>query len=125
MTKRDIFSSDKDVSDILFEQEQDNQYRNNIELNLQYISIISQVPKKETIIEFCKIYYQSLIEKLEQSDVKDRPLGTFSDPYSFSIVVIFGTLINIYLPENAGEFNNTLQKHNIHPMVLQYNNLNK
>ncbi|KAG0667894.1 hypothetical protein C6P45_005261 [Maudiozyma exigua] len=120
ITKNDVFPSGKNECGILFKKEQDNQYRNNIEQNLQYISILENLEMNGTVTEFCKKYYQTLIKKFEQSEINDSPLGTFSDPYSFSIVVIFEALVNIYLTEKADEYKTVLQKHNIHPVVFEY-----
>ncbi|GAV55933.1 hypothetical protein ZYGR_0AZ01050 [Zygosaccharomyces rouxii] len=114
-------STTKSIIEGLFEVEKDNQFRNEIEENIQRINILRRMSYS---CEELGSWINNLIDRhlkfLVDTKVVDGPLGWASNPEIFSRICILRILSRTYLPAKSLELEGLLRDHNIHPMIFEY-----
>ena len=109
-------------SDVLFEVEKDNQYRNDVEVYIQYIQLLGDLTPCDTsqLKEFTKKLYAELRCYILEEETRDSILGWLSDADTFTRVLILRKLVETLTPEVSGELWELLREAQAHPLILQY-----
>ena len=113
---------DVEQSDVLFEMEKDNQYRNDMEIYIQYIQLLSDLAPRGTsqIREFTKKLYSELRSYILEEEMIDSVLGWLSNADTFARILILRKLVETFTPEVSSEFLELLRETRAHPLILQY-----
>ncbi|CDH08508.1 uncharacterized protein ZBAI_00290 [Zygosaccharomyces bailii ISA1307] len=117
----DIFAPASTGFDGLFEVEKDNQFRNDIEQNIQYINILKRWHFES--IEFsCWVRYcvERLLTFLKDSETLDGPLGWSSHADVFPRLCIMWNLAQTYATSLVDELEKSLRTRNVHPLIFDY-----
>lgn len=114
-------STSKSIIEGLFEIENNNQFRNSIEENSQYINILRKTRYfSKEFVSWIDTSIESLLRFLENTDTVDGPLGWASNADVFSRLCILINLSKSYLPERSLELQRALKTRNAHPMIFKY-----
>lgn len=120
LTSYNILTLRTNDFDDIFESEKDNQFRNEIEQNLQYVKILSQV--KYDCAELLGWVIQlktELLGFLQSQKIRDTPMGWTSNPEVFSRLCILRMLVGVTEPLQLDFFDARLRFFKLHPMIFE------
>lgn len=114
-------STTRSIIEGLFEVEKDNQFRNEIEENIQRINILKKMNYfSNEFVSWIDNLIDGYLKFLENTKMLDGPLGWASNPEIFSRLCILRILNKLYSPAKGLELEESLKNHNIHPMIFEY-----
>lgn len=105
----------------LFEVEKDNQFRNQLEENVQYLNILKKLSFHSNELScWLDDRVELLMDFLRDSQIIDGPLGWASSSEVFPRLCVFWKLVNIYGASRVTELEGILKDRNVHPLIFDY-----
>ncbi|CAD1780115.1 similar to Saccharomyces cerevisiae YMR259C Putative protein of unknown function [Maudiozyma barnettii] len=120
LSSNNIFLQLTEQTHILFNAEEDNQYRNNIELISEYISILKKYDVSEELFVYCQDFLTDLSNNINKDKIVDGPQGWLSSPFPFSIIILLQKIVELFMPDKSEELNLILNGCHVHPIVSEY-----
>ncbi|CCK72127.1 tRNA methylation protein TRM732 KNAG_0J00440 [Huiozyma naganishii CBS 8797] len=120
--KNDIFASKKNFEG-LFDVEKDNQYRNDIQQNFQYLDMLKEIDlgSDSSLRTYATSYCTKVIRHISGLQLQDNLSGWTADIDVFSRIVVLRTLLD---QENELSelqvLDTVLKEYNAHPLIFEY-----
>ncbi|SMN22050.1 similar to Saccharomyces cerevisiae YMR259C TRM732 Putative protein of unknown function [Maudiozyma saulgeensis] len=119
-SSNNVFSQLNEQTNILFNAEEDNQYRNNIELITQYIAILRRYTVSKELSTFCEHFITQLDSTINTKGIVDGPQGWLSTHFPLSVIILLKELVELCHPNKSKEFALMLKACHAHPIVSEY-----
>lgn len=119
--ENDIYSH-KEEFEGLFEREKDNQFRNDVEQNIRWISLIKgcSTGENSNTVSFVDEEKRKLVDYLESNKIVDEPLGWMHSGDVLSRIIVLRQLISTFEHDQLSNFDTHLTQHKAHPLVFEY-----